>query len=457
MTTQSLHADSELPGPRGWPVVGCLPALYRDPLGFVDHCAETYGDVTRIEIVGLSYYQLTRPEHIRYVLTNYKQFRKGSVGRERRRLFGRGLATAEGDFWLRQRHLSQPAFSRDRLRVYGQSMATLVQQKLPDWPCEQDIDLHPLLMRLTLDSVCKVLFGTDVDEDAGQVAESLEYAMDFFGSQASFVYHLLPRWFMTPGRRRFHREVDELDAIIGGIIRERRHSGSDAGDLLSMLLRARDDDDQAMDDRQLRDELMTLFLAGHETTALALTWSIGLLLENPAAMRAIEGEVAQVLAGRAPDIDDLDNLPYTAAVLKEAMRIYPPAWILARQANDDVDIGGVTIPRGAFVTLPQWVTHRDARYFEQPMAFKPERWTAEFEKSLPKHVYFPFGAGPRGCIGRALSLMEATLYLAALVQRFEIVAGPAFKLQPSASLSLRPAQGIQVRLRERRSHQVAAA
>ncbi len=448
MSSLERVKNAQLPvsGPKGWPVVGCLPDFYSDPLGFLTHAVRQHGDICRIEIVGLPYYQLSDPGQIYQVLTQYKMFRKGSVGRERRRLFGNGLATAEGEFWLQQRHLSQPAFSRERLNGYGQIMASIAVERTSQWPISTHVDLHELLMRLTLESISRVLFGVDVNTQARQVGQSLEYAMNFFGSQASFVYHLLPKWFMTPGRRRFHAEIDKLDAIVEGIVREGRNSGEDRGDLLSTLLRARDEADNAMDDQQLRDELMTMFLAGHETTALALSWTFALLSQHPEAETRLQAEVNTVLGGRHPTVEDLPNLVYTEQLLKEAMRVYPPAWILARQALEDVDVGGVVIPKRAFVTMSQWVTHRDPRFFNQPEQFQPERWTPSFEKSLPKSAYFPFGAGPRGCIGKALAMMEAKLFLACIIQQFQFEPDPGFRLDPAASLSLRPRHGLPGRL-----------
>jgi cytochrome P450 len=433
--------DRVPPGPRGWPVLGALPTFQRDGLGFVRRVA-AYGDITRVCITGLPFYLLTHPEDVKQVLANRADFRKGDIGPERRLLLGRGLATNEADDWLRQRHVVAPGFNRQHIDAYGQTMADICRRRIADWPTGQTVDLHALLMNVALESVAKVLFNADVTADAAQVGRSMEWVMDFFGTQANFLYHLLPPWWQTPTRRRFRREVAELDRIVGQFIAERRAGGADPGDLLSMLMSVRYEDGSAMPDPQIRDEVMTFFLAGHETTALALSWTFALLASHPDVEATLIGEIEAVLGGRPPTVDDVPGLLYTEKVLKEALRLYPPAWILARQAVRDVQIGGYRIPRKAFVSVSQWVTHRDPRWYAQAERFWPERWTDDFTKNLHRFAYFPFGAGPRSCIGRPLAMMEATLFLATIVQRFRFRLAPGFVPTPEASLSLRPRHGI---------------
>ncbi len=438
------------PGPRGWPVLGSLPGFYRDSLGFVRRLAERHGDVALARIAGVSFYMLSHPQDIKEVLTNHRDFRKGDIGPERRLLLGKGLATAEGDFWMRQRQISQPAFHRERIAAYGAIMAGICRRRIAHWPTGEVVDLHALLMRVALESVAKVLFNADVESDAAQVGRSMEWVMKFFGTQANFVYRLLPRSFTTPARARFRREVAELDRIIQTFISRRRAGGGDPGDLLSMLMSVRYEDGTQMSDQQVRDEVMTLFLAGHETTALALSWSFALLAEHPQVEARLVEEIETALGDKAPDVADVPRLPYVAQVLKESMRVYPPAWILARQALRDVDIGGYRIPAKAFVSMSEWVVHHDARWFAEPERFLPERWTEEFESRLPKHAYFPFGAGPRGCIGRPLAMMEASLFLTTILQRFRFTLAPGYRLVPEASLSLRPKRGVRGILDRRR-------
>ena len=304
------------------------------------------------------------------------------------------------------------------------------------------IDIHALAMRLALVVVSKVLFGADVGDKATDVGERLDVLMRHFAGFTNFVTRLLPRGVQTPGQRRFRRAVADLDRIVYGLIAERRASGKDGGDLLSTLIAARDDDDSAMTDQQLRDEVMTLFLAGHETTALALSWSFALVARHPEVEARLVEELRGVLGDRPPEPRDVEKLPYTANVLRESMRLYPPAWILARQALRDVAIGDVVIPKKAFVTMSQWVMHRDPRYFVDPERFRPDRWDDDLEKSLPKFVYFPFGGGQRVCIGSSFAMMEATLVLATVLQRHRFTLVPGYRLEPDVSLSLRPRGGV---------------
>ena len=428
-------------GPRGLPVLGNALGFMRDPTGFVTRNAAVHGDIVRLDMGGLPFFQVNHPEHVHEVLvTRSRDFRKGSAGPDRGLLFGRGLATNEGDAWRRQRRLSQPAFRRDRIAAYGTVMAEVARRHVARWPTGREVDLHPLFMHLSLDVVTRVLFGADVGERAARVGERLELLMDHFGRFGDFLHRLVPRGIPTPGRLRFRRAVRDLDAIVYGLIAERREREKEEGDLLGMLIAARDDDASEMMDRQLRDEVMTLFLAGHETTALALTWSAGLLAANPSADAKLAGEVHTVLGERAPDVTDVPRLVYTTQVLKEAMRLYPPAWILVRQALRDVPLGDTVIPARAFVTVSPWVLHRSPDWFIDPLAFRPERWHGDLEARLPKFVYFPFGGGQRVCIGKDFAMTEAVLVLATWAQRLRFVRDGGLAIAPS--LSLRPRGGM---------------
>ncbi len=252
----------------------------------------------------------------------------------------------------------------------------------------------------------------------------------------------------TPRRMRFLRGVHQLDEIVYGIIRERRSSGM-GEDLLSDFLRAQDEDGTSMTDRQLRDEVMTMLLAGHETTALALSWAWFLLATHPEEQATLHDELDRVLAGRLPTAADVPQLTFTNRVVRETLRLYPPAWVLSRRAAENVQIGNYTVPAGSNVIVSPWVTHRDARFFPNPLAFEPDRWTPEFEQSLPKFAYFPFGGGPRVCIGNQFALMEAAILLAAVAQRYEVAIVPGHAVEPMPSITLRPAHGVHVSLRQR--------
>lgn len=442
---RSLMAGSakRAPGPRGLPLLGSVVGFYRDPLGFVTKVAEQHGDVALIQMAGLPFYQLSSPKAIHEVLvTKSRDFGKGALGAERRLLFGKGLATNEGDDWRRQRRLTQPAFQKSRILRYGESMSLQLQKGLATWPVGESVDLHPMIMRQALEIVSKVLFGANIGERATEVGERLEILMEFFATQMNFVTRFLPRGMQTPGQKRFRSAVADLDRIVYGIIADRRRSPEPGDDLLSILLGARFDDGSALTDKQLRDEVMTLFLAGHETTSLALSWTFALLGQNPSVEEKLVQEVDQVLGGRASTPADLPRLSYATRVLKESMRLYPPAWILARQAVRDVEIAGVMIPKRAFVTMSQWVMHRDSRYWIEPERFVPDRWTEDFERTLPKFVYFPFGGGQRVCIGSEFAMMEAVLFLTSILQRFRFKPDSDVFPRLDASLSLRPRNGV---------------
>ncbi|MDJ0789980.1 MAG: cytochrome P450 [Myxococcota bacterium] len=430
-----------VPGPRRWPVLGNALGFMRDPTGFVARNAVEHGDVVRLDMGGVPFYQVNRPEYIHEVLvTRSRDFRKGSPGPDRGLLFGRGLATNEGDAWRRQRRLSQPAFRRDRIAAYGAVMAQVADRHVSGWPVGREVDLHPLFMRLSLEVVARVLFGADVGARGAIVGERLELLMNHFGSFSEFLYRFVPKGFPTPARRRFRRAVRDLDAIVYDLIAERRERDKDDGDLLGTLIAARDDDASEMSDEQLRDEVMTLFLAGHETTALALTWSVGLLAGHPEVDARLAAELHAVLGERPPEATDVPRLAYTRLVLKEAMRLYPPAWILVRQALCDVPLGDAVIPARAFVTVSPWVLHRSADWFDDPLTFRPERWEDGLEGRLPKCVYFPFGAGQRVCIGQEFAMTEAVLVLATLMQRLRFARDGELVIDPS--LSLRPRGGM---------------
>lgn len=437
------------PGPRGLPVVGSLLPFYANPLRFTSHTARTYGDVARVRIAGVPFLLLSHPSDIETVLvTRNRDFRKGRLDRDRRLLFGQGLATSDGELWLRQRRLSQPAFHRERIAAYGELMGELAQRRLDEWPQQTVVDLHRLFMQLTLEIVGKVLFGADVGPRATEVGASLEILMAYFGSWANFFLRLLPKNAPWPGRAHFRATVARLDEIIFDLIQERRRDEREHNDLLSMLVSARDEDDSQMSDQQLRDELMTVFLAGHETTALALSWAFVGLAQHPDTEARLVGELDEVLGERAPTVHDLPRLAYARQVVQESMRLYPPAWVLVRQAVRDVEIGGYRVPAHAFVSMSPWVVHRDPRNFDDPESFRPERWADGLADRLPKFAYFPFGGGQRVCIGNGLAMMEATLLLAGVCHRFRF--RPSGPVKPDPSLSLRPKNGVRGALEPRR-------
>jgi len=304
-------------------------------------------------------------------------------------------------------------------------------------------------MQVTLAIAAKTLFDAEVETDAPEVGQALHLLQQNFQNRLNRLLPL-PLWLPTFENLRLRRIIRGLDAIIYRFIAQRRKDGQDRGDLLSLLLRARDEDDgQGMTDQQVRDEAMTLFLAGHETTALVLAWTWWLLSQNPRVEEALAAEVKEALDGRLPTVDDLPRLSYTEKVVTESMRLYPPVWTIGRETTVDCTIGGFQVPRGTTLLMPQWVVHRDERFFSQPEAFLPERWTEEFTRRLPKFAYFPFGGGPRLCIGNNFALMELVLVLACITQRFRFTLQPGFDVKPWATFTLRPEKGVATLLTKR--------
>ncbi|HEX9011971.1 MAG TPA: cytochrome P450, partial [Anaerolineaceae bacterium] len=350
------------------------------------------------------------------------------------------------EFWRRQRRLAQPAFHQQRIAAYGEVMRRRTEQMLAGWQDGQELDAHAEMMSLTMAIAAETLFSADVTGGARVVSQAMDVLLkDFVNRNRGF---WIPAWVKTPSRVRAERAIRDLDGVVYTIIDERRaHPEAEHGDLLAMLLAARDEDGKGMSDRQLRDEVMTIFLAGHETTANALSWAWMLLAQNPPAAERLGAELADVLGGRAPEAADLPALPYTAAVISEAMRLYPPAWVIGRQAQEPVTVGGVEMRPGAGVIMSQYVMHRSPRYYADPLAFRPERWLDGLARRNPDFAYFPFGGGPRLCIGRPFALLEAALVLAAVAQRYRLELAPGQEIRPQPSITLRPRPGVRVVLR----------
>ena len=438
------------PGPKGNAILGVMSDFSRDTFGFIERCRD-YGDVVSMRFLYLTAYFLYHPRDIEYVIaTNAKNFIKSRNQRSPlfRRLVGNGLLTSEGEVWRRQRRLAQPAFHRQRINAYAETMVDYAARMISTWREGEVRDIHRDMMRLTLEIVVKTLFNADVSADSDKVGQVLSRIVTPFAGQATLKW-IMDNRLPTITHRRFNRDAREIDAIVYRIINERRSGGQDEGDLLSMLLNARDDDGSQLNDKQLRDEVMTIFLAGHETTALTLCWAWYLLAQNPEAEEKFHAELAEVLGGRLPTMDDLARLQYTEKIAKESMRLYPPAYALGREAVEECEIGGFRVPRGAQVFMFQWSTQRDARFFAEPNRFDPERWTEEFNNNLPKYAYFPFGGGPRACIGNYFAMMEVVLLLATIGQRFRCALLPDHPISLMPAMSLRPANGIKVKLETR--------
>jgi cytochrome P450 len=429
--------------------------LNNNPLEYFTGIAREYGDIAGLHILNFKTIFINHPDLIEEVLvTNARLYTKGRVLRANRHVFGEGLLTSEGDFWLRQRRLSQPAFHRARIASYASTMVEYTQRMLDGWRSVEERDAHREMLRLTLQIVGKTLFDADVERDAQEVGKSLELLLEIGANFRRTIF--VPHWVPTRANLRVKREVALIERIIYRIIAERRASGRDAGDLLSMLLAAQDEDGSRMTDKQLRDETITLFLAGHETTASTLSWTWWLLAQNPSAEAKLHAELDAVLGDRTPTLDDLPKLVYAGNVITESLRLYPAAWGLARLAVEDHEIAGYPVTKGMGVTMAQWVVHRDPRWYDAPEEFRPQRWENDLLKRLPRFAYFPFGGGPRQCIGNTFALMEATLILATIARKFRLRLAADHPVVPLASITLRPRHGVRVVLEERQQRQAAS-
>lgn len=443
------------PGPTRTPGYLNMLLRQRDPPRFYLELARRFGDVAYFKFGPIHSYLVSHPDLVREVfVTQSKKFGR-PIGAKilRKMMLGNGLLTSEGDFHLRQRRMMQPAFHRQRVAGYAKVMveyAELTSQRWAARNADAPVDMAQEMMHLTLAVVGKTLLDADVERDAPEVGAAMDTMIELFDRSSSPLHILLGRLKLLNDKA-FWAGRQVLDDVIYRIIEERRAKPGDRGDLLSMLLMAADDEDASyrMSNEQVRDEAMTLFLAGHETTALALTWAWYLISQHPEVERRLHEEVDAVLGDRAASFDDLAKLKYTEMIVSETLRLYPPAWLLARSTLSDTEVGGFHLPARSMVVVSPWVMHRDPRFFPDPMTFKPERWTPEFKDGLPKLAFLPFGGGNRVCIGEGFAWAEAILLLATLARRWraELVAGQT--VQAKAMITLRPKFGLPMHLRKR--------
>ncbi len=439
------------PGPKGSFFLGHASSLARNWSGFSTKCAREFGDIVSYRFLRVPICQVTHPDFIDYVLVrNASNFLKSRDYAAIRSILGNGLLTSEGAFWQAQRQLIQPAFRHDSIAVYADIMADSTARFLQHWKDGESRDLHHEMAELTLDIVTRSLFGSAVPPQAQGIGLQVAAVMERFLPQAALSF-LLPVGSPLPKGPALIRAKWHLDRIITAIIQERRASQARSNDLLQMLLDAQDEHGARMTNEQLRDEIMTLFMAGHETTANALTWTWYLLSQNPGAEELLYAELAGVLNGRAPALADLSRLPYTEMVMKESLRLYPPAWGIGRRAIKDFELGGYRIPAGTNVFIMQWITQRDPRFFPDPERFLPERWRDDPIRTgrIPRFAYFPFGGGPRVCVGAGFAMMEAALLLATIAQRYRLTLHPDAVVKPLFSITLRPRYGMKMRLHRR--------
>ena len=443
------------PGPGSRPPLDDLRTLRDGPHAFLLQIAHQYGDVVRYPVGPLAVYLVVHPDGVKRVLQdNAKNYSKDTFQYNLlSSITGRGLLTSDGDFWLRQRRLAQPAFHKQRIAGFSGLMTGCAERMLTHWAGSaargEPIDVAAQMMHVALQIVGKALFSIEIGDEADELAQATLVVLDHIVGRAR-TFGMVPQWLPTPGNLHYRRALRTLEGAVNTTIASRRRDAGDAADLLGMLMSARDPDTGAgMTDRQLRDEMMTLLIAGHETVASALAWAWYLLATDPAAEAKLHAELAAVLGGRAPEVDDLPDLRYTLAVFEEALRLYPPAWIITRKALADDEISGYRVPANALVVASPYVTHRQAAVWNNPESFDPDRFTAEQVAARSRFAYYPFGGGPRFCIGDQFALTEARLIIASVAQRYRLrlVPGPPIAVEPG--VTLRPKHGLMMRLEKR--------
>lgn len=441
------------PGPRDFLGLRTMRALKRDALGTLQALHRAYGDFIYAPRLNAPAYLLSHPDHVGYVLqANHRNYRRSRNSDKLRRPLGNGLITNDGASWLKQRRLMQPAFHRRRILHFGETMTNETQKLLAEWQAEaprgKPRDISSEMMRLTLAIVSRTMFGAAVEQEAENFGQAItEFQKEIHRRQ--YVLVDVPEWVPLPQLRRAKEAHKTIERVVTRIIEERRRTDAPAHhDLLAMLLNAKDaDTGEPMDDTQLRDEVRTIIFAGHETTANALTWTWYLLARNPAAFKKLRAELARVLGGRAPTVDDLPELAYTKMVVEESMRLLPPVWAMTREAIADDEIDGYRIPAGSTVVLSQFITQRHPDFWEKPETFDPERFTPDRVKQRHRFAYFPFGGGPRVCIGSNFAMLEAQLILATIAQRYELDLVPEHPVELETLITLRPKYGLMMTLR----------
>ena len=459
--SSTLEAMSTIiQGPPSLPIIGNLPAFANNPLNFLFASQRDYGDVFTYAIASNRVVLAAHPDDVKHILLdNHKNYEKHAFYKRVKPLVGEGLLTSEGDTWFKNRRLAQPVFHRQHIHSFGEMMTTSTQTMLESrWQNRVDnsepLDVHHEMMHLTLVIVAQALFSKDLSDEADDVSQALNFSLEHINKRSLSPIEL-PESLPTPGNAKFARALKTLDEVIYSLIKERRNSGetpeNNRGDLLSMLLHASDiDTGESMSDLELRDEAMTLFLAGHETSANALTWLFYLLAQHVSVADKIRTELNEVLDGRAPSVEDAPKLVYTRQVIDETLRLYPPAWMIGRHSlGTDTLPSGATLPAGTDVSISPYVIHRHQDFWDNPEGFDPERFSKTRSEGRHRFAYFPFGAGPRMCIGNNFALLEMTLAVATIMQsvRLELLSGQTIKPQPS--VTLRPKDSVLMRVKPR--------
>lgn len=434
-------------GPKGRFLVGSMFEFSRSALDFITMVAHDYGPVARYRVANVTFYQISHPDGVQRVLQEkYHSYVKGKLFDILRNTGGDGLFTSEGSFWLRQRRLMQPAFHRQRIATFAEIMTGETLDMLSRWTARQaddlPIDVSQEMTDLTMAIVTRALFGTQFRDPSHHVSRSISTLLEDINFRFEVPFYPSVR-IPTPRNLRVRKAIRVLDRVVYEIIESRRRRETQADDLLSMLMDAQDEDTgEAMSDKQLRDEVLTIFVAGHETTAVALTWAFHLLSEHPDVETRLRAEIEEALDGRTPTMSDLPNLVYTRMVIDETLRLYPPAWITNRTCLEADEICGYRVPAGAYVAISPYVTHRLPEFWDHPERFDPERFSEARSEGRHRYAYLPFGAGPHKCIGYSFALMEAQLLLATILQHYRLKSLPEHHVVPSPHTTLRPAGGL---------------
>ncbi|MEM6559077.1 MAG: cytochrome P450 [Myxococcota bacterium] len=438
------------PGPTRWNAFRTVPRLLDDPIRYLGEVHATYGDVAYVRLLTRPAYYVQDPELVEDVLVkNARAYSKDILLRELKLLMGDGLLTSEGNFWRRQRKLASPFLARRQIELYANDMRRLALDYVRELPEQSNVDVHKEMTALTLAIVNKTLFGSDLKADPSRVGHNLDVVMDYFYRVSRSLRRYIPTWVPTRDNRNAAAAIAELDSVVFAIIDQRRAEGASGDDLLSRLLAVRDEDGSRMSDAQVRDEVITLFLAGHETTALALSNTLWLLSEHPNVETMLLHELRSLRDGFS--LETLENLTFLDAVVKESMRLRPPAWSVAREAKEATRLGHYHVPKGTQLYMSQYLMHRDARLFDAPETFQPSRWLDGSCEKLPRFAYFPFGGGPRVCIGNHFAVMELKTVLVTLLQAVRFRGQPGHQVSFTPSVTMRPNNGMPMQVISRAS------
>lgn len=441
-----------IPGPKGNPLFGSVQEFALNPAEFMLRNAVEYGDIVKFRVLHLDFYLVVRPEYTQELLITHhdrliKSPRDVAI---LSKFLGKSILVTDGAYHKRQRKLVQPAMHTNRIQHYANTMVDYTLRMLDNWADGSELQIEKAMSQLTMEIVAKSLFDADISGQGGQIGEAIDTLQQIAGLDFR-VQNIIPDWLPLRRNRNRAEAGATLDRLIRQIISERRASGEDKGDLLSMLLLSEDETGARMTDQEARDEAVTLFAAGHETTANALSWTWYLLSQHPEIEARLQAEVDTVLGDRPATFQDLPQLRYTGMIVKESLRLYPPAWVLnAREALEDIRIDGYTIPKGGSIFVAPYAVHRNPAYFADPLRFDPERFSPENEKRIPRYAYFPFGGGPHICIGNSFALMEAQLILATIAQRVSLSLLPNQVVDIDPQVTMGPKNGVrmQVQMRE---------